>query len=332
MSALENIVFGDKKFSDILEEIYNNQRKKDKHRLYGGDLGGTIDWHNLSNRSPHHRGVRIAIDNFLGEDDNLDICPPLNVRYLQRQMAKPENFFMASYGTKNRTTITPKTMIVWRFLGGHIHVIAFCSNKKDNFEKGGGLFMLSILKAFCERANIPCITLYALKDAEGYYKNKAGFTDVDNITDNPYGVGHQAMVWWNTGFLRGEYNLGLGKVKNHDIPEDDERLNNYINQSIEEGLGFADVVTGMFQMNNDTGIKTRERSRSRDKINYNIRSRSSSGDEKVLEEGEGTSIVNSQGQKIWRFERGGSRRRRKTKKITRRKKTIHKKRKSHKNP
>ena len=30
MSALENIVFGDKKFSDILEEIYNNQRKKEK--------------------------------------------------------------------------------------------------------------------------------------------------------------------------------------------------------------------------------------------------------------------------------------------------------------
>ncbi len=28
MSALENIVFGDKKFSDILEEIYNNQKKK----------------------------------------------------------------------------------------------------------------------------------------------------------------------------------------------------------------------------------------------------------------------------------------------------------------
>jgi hypothetical protein len=30
MNALENIVFGDKKFSDILEEIYNNQRKKEK--------------------------------------------------------------------------------------------------------------------------------------------------------------------------------------------------------------------------------------------------------------------------------------------------------------
>ena len=29
-NALENIVFGDKKFSDILEEIYNNQRKKEK--------------------------------------------------------------------------------------------------------------------------------------------------------------------------------------------------------------------------------------------------------------------------------------------------------------
>jgi hypothetical protein len=30
MSALENVVFGDKKFSDLLEEIYNNQKKKEK--------------------------------------------------------------------------------------------------------------------------------------------------------------------------------------------------------------------------------------------------------------------------------------------------------------
>jgi len=28
MSQLESVVFGEKKFSDILEEIYNNQRKK----------------------------------------------------------------------------------------------------------------------------------------------------------------------------------------------------------------------------------------------------------------------------------------------------------------
>jgi hypothetical protein len=30
MSGLDEIVFGGKKFSDILEEIYNNQKKKDK--------------------------------------------------------------------------------------------------------------------------------------------------------------------------------------------------------------------------------------------------------------------------------------------------------------
>jgi hypothetical protein len=30
MNGLDNVVFGDKKFSDILEEIYNNQKKKDK--------------------------------------------------------------------------------------------------------------------------------------------------------------------------------------------------------------------------------------------------------------------------------------------------------------
>ena len=30
MNGLDNIVFGDKKFSDILEEIYNNQKKKEK--------------------------------------------------------------------------------------------------------------------------------------------------------------------------------------------------------------------------------------------------------------------------------------------------------------
>jgi transcriptional regulator len=30
MNGLNNVVFGGKKFSDILEEIYNNQKKKDK--------------------------------------------------------------------------------------------------------------------------------------------------------------------------------------------------------------------------------------------------------------------------------------------------------------
>lgn len=30
MSALESKIFGDKKFSDLLEEIYNNQKKKEK--------------------------------------------------------------------------------------------------------------------------------------------------------------------------------------------------------------------------------------------------------------------------------------------------------------
>jgi hypothetical protein len=30
MNGLDEIVFGGKKFSDILEEIYNNQKKKDK--------------------------------------------------------------------------------------------------------------------------------------------------------------------------------------------------------------------------------------------------------------------------------------------------------------
>lgn len=30
MSQLDNIIFGNKKFSDILEEIYINQKKKDK--------------------------------------------------------------------------------------------------------------------------------------------------------------------------------------------------------------------------------------------------------------------------------------------------------------
>jgi hypothetical protein len=30
MSQLDNIIFKDKKFSDIIEEIYNNQRRKEK--------------------------------------------------------------------------------------------------------------------------------------------------------------------------------------------------------------------------------------------------------------------------------------------------------------
>jgi hypothetical protein len=34
MEGLDNIVFGGKKFSDILEEIYNNQKKKDKEEVW----------------------------------------------------------------------------------------------------------------------------------------------------------------------------------------------------------------------------------------------------------------------------------------------------------
>ena len=30
MEGLDNIIFGNKKFSDILKEIYDNQQKKDK--------------------------------------------------------------------------------------------------------------------------------------------------------------------------------------------------------------------------------------------------------------------------------------------------------------
>jgi hypothetical protein len=30
MNGLDNVIFGSKKFSDILEEIYNNQKKKEK--------------------------------------------------------------------------------------------------------------------------------------------------------------------------------------------------------------------------------------------------------------------------------------------------------------
>ena len=311
----------------------------------------------LSSQSPHHRGIPTAIANYLGEDENINICKPLNVHYLKRQMEKSENFFMASYGVGDRAAIIPKTMIVWRFLGGHIHVIAFCTNNKDNNEKGGGLFMLSLLKRFCELANIPCITLYALSNAEGYYENKAGFIYADTITDQIDGGGHRAMVWWNRDFLPGEYKLGLGKVKNHDIDHEDRLLNNYINKNVEEMFGFADIVTGIVQMKRDATNKPRERSRSRDDSGY-----SSSGDEEVLDEGrkgpdgnwiitkqnnqirndsgysssgdeevldEGIGRKDSQGRIVWK---GGSRRRRKTKKLTRRKKTIHKKRKSHKNP
>jgi hypothetical protein len=32
LNGLDNIVFGGKKFSDILEEIYNNQKKKEKQK------------------------------------------------------------------------------------------------------------------------------------------------------------------------------------------------------------------------------------------------------------------------------------------------------------
>ena len=40
MSSLENVVFGKKTFSSILEEIYDNQKKKDKQ--ISGSIGRSV--------------------------------------------------------------------------------------------------------------------------------------------------------------------------------------------------------------------------------------------------------------------------------------------------
>lgn len=322
----------------------------------------------LSNHSPKNRGIPIAIKNYLELDENIDICSPLNVRYLVNQLNKSENFFMSTYGLGATGDVTPRTMIVWRFLGGHVHVIAFCTNNKNSNEKGGGLFMLRVLKRFCEEANIPCITLYALKPAESYYKKKGNdFIYAVNrrgyVTDES---GHKAMVWWNPAFLPGEYNTGLYNAREHDIDGEDMPLNDYVNEEIDRVPRFGDFADLVVQINRENKAQTIriDRNTEREKLipivsRSNVRERSrdsSSGDEEDLESGkrmhDGTWLTgvpnnqrnydsddsddsegdeeileigkgerNTQGKMVWR---GGSRRRKRTRKTARRRKTTRK--------
>jgi len=275
---------------DITIQHYNSKLEKLRSVLASEGV-------NLSNHSPKNRGIPIAIKNYLELDENIDICSPLNVRYLVNQLNKSENFFMSTYGVSATGDVSPKTMIVWRFLGGHVHIIAFCTNNKNSNEKGGGLFMLRVLKRFCEEANIPCITLYALKPAEGYYKKRGNdFIYAVNrrgyVTDES---GHKAMVWWNPTFLPGEYNTGLYNAREHDIDGEDMPLNDYVNEELDKVPRFRDFVDLVVQIKRENKAQTIriDRNTEREKLvpivsRSNVRERSrdsSSGDEEDLESG-----------------------------------------------
>ena len=169
-------------------------------------------------------------DVYFGE--NYDICSPLSVGYLASNLNSDKNFAIyIDINNENGDTI-PKNMIAWRFIGSHIHVIAFCTN---NTTKGGGGRLITILKKTCITSNIPCVSLYALSKAESYYLLQGFIILTDSsgniITDDD---GHKAMIWYNPSFNLDIYRTsGLYRTRKLNVPEYDTKLNNAINTQLD---------------------------------------------------------------------------------------------------
>jgi hypothetical protein len=125
----------------------------------------------------------------------------------------------------------PKNMISFRFVGSHIHIIAFCTNNKY---KGGGGRLMTILKETCKASNIPCISLYALSSAESYYLLQ-GFVFLRDNDGNVVTQGRlKAMVWYNPEFKLDDYfkSDGLHKLSQLNVPSSDDALNIAINDKL----------------------------------------------------------------------------------------------------
>ena len=299
---------------------------------------------------------------YLYEMKNYGICSPLSIGYLTSNLNSDKNF--AIYIDINTDgDIIPKNMIAWRFVGSHIHVIAFCTN---NTIKGGGGRLITILKETCIAANISCVSLYALSTAEGYYLLQ-GFVIITDkhgniITDDE---GHKAMVWYNPSFILDTYmTSGLYGMRNLNVPYHDKELNKAINtqmdvfRAVSEWLELASYSIASQESQQDEEFvndieASPEIANSPDILNYiqntrpdqfeimskNVgtqpsiqksikRGRDSSEDSSEGEEediyGE-TSTIGPNGRISWKKikkqQDGGSRRRKRTKKITRRKTT-----------
>lgn len=187
-------------------------------------------------------------ENYFYKTINANICSPLSVGYLASNLQSSENFAIyigmiirepgkvikGNGGKMLQKAIKqfiPKNMISFRFVGSHIHIIAFCTNNKY---KGGGGRLMTILKETCKASNIPCISLYALSSAESYYLLQ-GFVF---LTDNDGNVVTQgrlkAMVWYNPEFKLDDYfkSDGLHKLSQLNVPSSDDALNIAINDKL----------------------------------------------------------------------------------------------------
>jgi hypothetical protein len=186
--------------------------------------------------------------NYFYKTKNANICSPLSVGYLARNLQDSENFAIyigridreqGQVINKNGKKILqkaikqfiPKNMISFRFVGSHIHVIAFCTNKKY---KGGGGRLITILKETCKGSNIPCISLYALKSAESYYLLQGFVFLTDNDGNVVTGGRHKAMVWYNPSFNLNNYleRDGLHTLSELNVPSEDYNLNRAVNDKL----------------------------------------------------------------------------------------------------
>ncbi|MEI6470968.1 MAG: hypothetical protein WCO72_16060, partial [Betaproteobacteria bacterium] len=153
----------------------------------------------VSNKSsPMAKSIPNQVSDYLYNFKNINMCSPLNVRYLARYLNDSNTFSVYTMGVIQGKSV-PKNMISWSLLGSGVHIIAFCTNKQNPDFRGGGL-LIKMLMDFCVGANIPDISLYSLFKAEGYYL-KLGFEYVTKdgryITDSG---GNKAMVWFNPSF------------------------------------------------------------------------------------------------------------------------------------
>ena len=262
----------------------------------------------VSNKSsPMAKSIPNQVSDYLYNFKNINMCSPLNVRYLARYLNDSNTFSVYTMGVIQGKSV-PKNMISWSLLGSGVHIIAFCTNKQNPDFRGGGL-LIKMLMDFCVGANIPDISLYSLFKAEGYYL-KLGFEYVTKdgryITDSG---GNKAMVWFNPSFNYPEYRTRYIRTENYNIPVSDEALNRWINRRIslygiiehwqtrvisreEAAANFAEAQLLEENPSNFISSTKRGRSSSGDTIGEEVlfssvdqkmgNRRSSTGEEKVL--------------------------------------------------
>ena len=64
MGSLDSVVFGKKKFSNILEEIYNNQKKKEFKSQDGKSIQSTKNSGRFESKNDINKAIRYSRRNF----------------------------------------------------------------------------------------------------------------------------------------------------------------------------------------------------------------------------------------------------------------------------